>query len=357
MNYISAGKYLGLKKIANDLGHFLIFGVEHHHVIGKEIQEILQLNDLPDQAIRSLKDLVLRRISPECSGVIVDPVYSLASAAMTLDNSIGVGIALDSDEQEQEDSQQVKMITKITPNWNVNKTKRLGASCVKINVNYDASFESVVLQRQRDLAREVGRQCTNFDIAYMLHLKVGSSADLSNARDSDKLLTEYLRAIDIFAHSDYGVDLLVVDLPHTTSSLPDPESGHHRQVARVRDMFAAINNGLDQAWLIANSDVNSSPQHHLLLLGYALEAGASGLLMGDALWRADFAHFPNIPRMDDSLQANAVRLVQDLKRICNTSNNPWYERAYYASGSERARPHQVESRYFPSLYPSVKVDI
>ena len=357
MNHISAGKYLSLKKMANDKGQFFMFGIEYQHIISKAIQEVLQLNDLPDQAIRNLKDLVLRMISPECSGIIVDPVYSLASAMMLIENRIGIGLALDSGDQDREDTQQADMITELMPNWNVNKTKRIGINCAKISVNYDSQFDAIVRQRQRDLVRDIGRQCTNFDMALIVHLKVGTDASRGDFIDADEKLADYLRAIDIFAHSDYGADLLVVDLPYTTSSLPDPNSGHHKQVAKVRDTFAAINNALSQAWVITNSDTNSNTQDYKNLLAYAVEAGASGFLMGDALWYDDFSHFPNIPRMEDSLQANTVKLMQDCKNIFAEQVNPWYRRAYYTAAGEEARPHQVESRYFPSLYPSVKIDV
>ena len=357
MNHISAGKYLSLKKMANEQGQFFIFGIEYQHVIGEAIQEILQLNDLPDQAIRNLKDLVLRIISPECTGIIVDPVYSLASAMMLIDNRIGVGMALDSGNQDREDAKPTSMITEFTPNWNVNKTKRLGINCAKISVNYDSSFDAIIRQRQRDLVRDIGRQCTNFDMALVVHLKVGNEASRGDFSEADEKLADYLRAIDIFAHSDYGADLLVIDLPYTISSLPDPNSGHHKQVTKVRDTFAAINNALSQAWVITNSDTNSNTQDYRNLLTYAVEAGASGFLMGDALWYGDFSHFPNIPRMEDSLQANTVTLMQDFKQIFAGKVSPWYDRAYYTSAGEKARPHQVESRYFPSLYPSVKVDV
>ena len=357
MNHISAGKYLSLKKMANEQGQFFIFGIEYQHNIGKAIQDILQLNDLPDQAIRNLKDLVLRIVSPECTGIVVDPVYSLASAMMLISNRIGIGMTLDSGNYDREDSKQTNMITELTPNWNVNKTKRLGMNCAKISVNYDSKFDAIVLQRQRDLVRDIGRQCTNFDIALVVHLKVGTDALRSAFSEADDKLADYLRAIDIFAHSDYGADLLVVDLPYITSSLPDPRTGHHKQVTKMRETFAAIDNALSQAWVITNSDANSSTQDYKNLLGYAVEAGASGFLMGDALWHNDFSHFPNIPRMEDSLRANTVRLMQDFKDIFGSQVNPWYERSHYTSADEKARPHQVESRYFPSLYPSVKIDV
>ena len=343
--------------MANQQGQFFIFGIEYQHVIGKAIQEILQLNDLPDQAIRNLKDLVLRIISPECTGIVVDPVYSLASAMMLIDNRIGIGMALDSGNQDREDPQQANMITELTPNWNVNKTKRLGVNCAKISVNYDSKFDAIVLQRQRDLVRDIGRQCTNFDMALIVHLKVGTDAARSDFSEADDKLADYLRAIDIFAHSDYGADLLVIDLPYIISSLPDPRSGHHKQVTKIRDTFAAINNALSQAWVITNTDTNSGAQDYKNLLVYAAEAGASGFLMGDALWHGDFTHFPNIPRMEDSLQANTVTMMQDFRQIFASEVSPWYQRAYYTSADEKARPHQVESRYFPSLYPSVKIDV
>ena len=343
--------------MANERGQFFMFGIEYQQVIGNAVQEILQLNDLPDQAIRSLKDLVLRMISPECTGIIVDPVYSLASAMMLVENRIGIGMALDSGNHDHEDLRHANMITELTPNWNVNKTKRLGVNCAKISVNYDSKFDGIIQQRQRDLVRDIGRQCTNFDMALIVHLKVGTDASRSNFSDADDQLSDYLRAIDIFAHSDYGADLLVVDMPYATSSIPDPRSGHHKQVAKVRDTFAAINNALAQAWVITNSDINSSTKDYRNLLAYAAEAGAAGFLMGDALWYDDFSHFPNIPRMEDSLQANTVKMIQDFKHIFTDKVNPWHDRSHYTSAGEKARPHQVESRYFPSLYPNIKIDV
>ena len=356
MNHISAGKYLSLKKMADANGHLRLFSIEHHAQIGTRMLDTLQLSELPDQAIRELKALILRTVSPECSGIIVDPIYSLNYAVTQLDNSIGIGIAIDGELRDSNSNREEQSVTRLMPNWGINKVKRLGGNAIQASLQYDSDLDSLSLQKQRDLVRTIGRQCNNYDIALILRLEIGSQRDNAYEEDIGKASLNYLKALDIFRHSDYGVDVFAIDLPLQLKELPNPKTGHHRRVAKTREVFETINNSLEQAWVIFCSDLESSFENKLDLVEYAMNAGASGYMMGNPLWWTDFNHFPNIHRMEDSLLANAVNLIQDLSKICSDHQSPWYKRAHYTTSGQEAVPHHVDSRYFPSLYPTIKFE-
>ena len=356
MNHISAGKYLSLKKMADANGHLRLFSIEHHAQIETRMLEVLQLNELPDQAMRELKSLILRSVSSECSGIIVDPIYSLNYAITQLDNNIGVGVAIDSELYDTSTGAEARIITKMMPNWGVSKVKRLGVNIVQVSLQYDPATDSLSSQQQRDLLREIGQQCNNHDIALILRLEVARQHDSNSDDDIAQASVNYLKALDIFRHSDYGVDIFAVDLPLSMKKLPNAKTGSHRQVSKAKEVFQTINSSLEQGWVIFCSDIESSHNNKLDLVEYAMSAGACGYMMGNPLWWSDFDQFPNIHRMGDSLLANGVELMEDINKICSNHQNPWYQRSYYTTSGQRARPHNIDSRYFPSLYPKIRVE-
>ena len=342
--------------MADAHGHLRLFSIEHHAHIETRMLEALQLNELPDQAMRELKALILRSISSECSGIIVDPVYSLNYAITKLDNSIGIGIAIDSELNDPSKDENAKIITNIMPNWGVSKIKRLGANAVQISLQYDHASDSLSLQRQRDMLRDIGQQCNNHDIALILHLEMLSQRGSDNEEDITQAATSYLKALEIFRHSDYGVDVFAIDLPLAMKKLPNAKTGSHRQITKVREIFQTINNSVEQAWVIFCSDLESSYDNKLDLVEYAMSSGACGYMMGNPLWWSDFSNFPNIHRMGDSLIANCVELMRDINQITSAHEHPWYFRSHYTSADQKASPHNINSRYFPSLYPKIRAE-
>ena len=355
MNHISAGKYLGLKKMSDANGHLRLFNIDQNALLSAQVLKALQLDELPDQGLRNLKDQILRVITPECSGVIVDPVYSLANALTVLDNGIGFGISLDI-----EDRSSGKIVNDMITNWGVNKIARVGGNSAKMSLSYIGDQGSVATQNQRDLVKTLGEQCQNYDIAFLLHLSLQSAEagrDTNNVDNSEKNMEIFLRALDVFRHTEYAVDLFIIEIPYPVSELPDPKSGHHRRVQKVQEAFNNINQALEHAWVVYNGDLKADRSKSTLLLEYALKAGASGYALAEALWWEDFQHFPNISRFEDSMVANSVSLLRDMNRMCRQSAQSWRRRSRYTSSGDEATPYNTESRYFPSLYPMSRPEL
>ncbi|MDA8746997.1 hypothetical protein N9M66_02170, partial [Litoreibacter sp.] len=95
MNELSAGKYWGLRRLANEAGHFNMLAVDQRPPI-KQIVMKSRGEDTPRyQDIRDVKRTMMEALSPHATAVLADPTYALTDAMQVLSPHHGLVVTLE----------------------------------------------------------------------------------------------------------------------------------------------------------------------------------------------------------------------------------------------------------------------
>jgi tagatose-1,6-bisphosphate aldolase len=262
---------MSLDALRDERGLFRVLAVDHRD----SLRAFLDPDDpdgVADDRLVSIKRDLVEWISPFATGVMLEPEYSIPQALDVLAPTAGFIAALE--------SQGYLTDPGATPTeliWSVDAAAATGAAAVKLLLPYHPDHHLAAAQRA--VASDVVSACARVRIPLVLEPLFHSLA----APDHRERVV--LETVDHFA--DTGADLLKLPFP------VDPErvTDHEQRSAACR----RITQRCRQPWALLSG--GGSFESFAAQVAVAVEAGASGFMVGRALW-GEAARADDIDRVD-----------------------------------------------------------
>ena len=175
--------------------------------------------------------------------------------------------------------------------------------------------------------RSIGDDCRRNDIPYVLELLVfpflgthGHTADYLEA--PGKLATLVIDSVREFSKPEYGVDLMKLESPLATSTLPSRDGSASAKSTEEFDAVGAICRAAGIPWVLLSG--GAAPAKFERVLDYAYSAGASGFLAGRTIWlEAVRSNYPDLDRIAAALRRQSVGVLKNLNALTTTSAPAW----------------------------------
>lgn len=211
--------------------------------------------------IVELKRCLIRHVSPLSTGVMLEPEYSIPELVPELARGVGFFAALEAQGYLDDPAGSV---TSVMPGWSVSAAADSGASCAKLLLPYHP--DRVTADAQVSVAADVVAECRRVGIPVVLEPLFFGLDD-----PADRLRVVRHTAVQFSA---LDPDLLKLPFPVDPDVVVDTAT----RVAACR----SISEVCRQPWAILSG--GGSFESFARQVGEAMEGGASGFMVGRALW-------------------------------------------------------------------------
>lgn len=339
---LSAGKYRGMKRMADRSGRFKMTAVDQRPPIKNLIRQRRGTAEAAWEDVAAFKELLIRELQGQSSAMLLDPHYAYPRGVTLLDASLGMILTLE--DSIFEETPGGRLSAEID-DWSVEKIKRAGGDGVKVLTWYRPDAEPAVCRAQQDFTARVGDACARFDVPFVFELLVYPLArDAEQTRDYVEMKTKrpelVLESVETFAAPRFGVDLFKLESPLAAGDIPEPGA---EGSAEVQGWFDQLGRAAGRPWVMLSA--GAGMDEFARVLAYAYRAGASGYLAGRAIWMKAFDRFPDWDAMAAGLQGEAVAYMRQLNRITDAGALPWHLHACYGEGGARVQPADAGFRH------------
>ncbi len=312
---LTVGKYLGLKKIANEHGLLTITAMDHRGSLKRALNPSNPNAVTYDQMV-AMKRKLASYLAPHSSALLVDPIYAAAQliADDTIPRHCGILVAL---EKSGYTGAPTARLTTILDNWSVEKIKRMGANAVKVLLYYNPDAGDVA-RKQEELVQFVAEECRKYDIPFLLEpiaYPLDPDVDPKGPEFAKIKPDLVIRSAEIL--TGMGIDILKAEYPTNPQYASEKE-----QFERCKE--------LDQAskvpWTLLSAGVDYDTFYRQVVI--ASEAGASGFLAGRAIWQ----EVPKLPPEDQDrfLATTSVLRLKNITNVANAYGRPWFKHPSFA---------------------------
>jgi tagatose-1,6-bisphosphate aldolase len=269
---LTPGKVRGLAATSTPGGIFTILAVDHRDSL-RVVLDPEEPLEVPAPVLTGVKLELLVALGSEATAVMLEPEYSAAQAiaARVLPGHVGFLAAIEAQGYLGDPTARQ---TSLLDGWGVEKAKRLGASGVKLLVLYRPDAGAVTELQDRMIASVVA-DCARHDIPLFLE-PVAYAIEPGLATDSEAFAARR-RAIVIETVrrlGNLGPDVLKVQFPIDTR--------HESDRSIWTDACAELDDATPVPWaLLSGGDPYELFRDQVRT---ACEAGASGFMVGRALW-------------------------------------------------------------------------
>ena len=336
---LSAGKWLGLRRLADASGRFKITAVDQRPPIQNEIRARRGSTEAPWKDVADVKRVLAESLAAESTALLMDPLDAWPRAHGALQH--GQGLMLTLEHVAFEETLGGRR-SSLIPEWTTAKIKRVGADGVKLLAWYRPDASKHILEHQQDFVRRVGQDCIRYDIPFLLELLVyplpNEAPDVVE-RHKSKFVLDSVRE---FAKPEYAVDLFKLESPVTDSELGDPDA---KQASPVQQVFMEMGNLAGCPWVMLSAGTTAA--NFRRILKYAYRAGASGFLAGRAIWWKAFTdNFPDLEAMRGALLADGLNYLRDLNTLTDATAIAWTAHPVFDKGVCMAgADHEFALRY------------
>ncbi|MEM6617284.1 MAG: tagatose 1,6-diphosphate aldolase [Pseudomonadota bacterium] len=325
---MSAGKYWGLRRLADTHGRFKMVAVDQRPPIKNPIAKVRGTDEAPYEDVAEFKALLIRELSAHSTALLLDPHYAIPKGLRFMDPGKGLIVTLEDSIFEETDGGR---LSSEIDNWSVEKIKRLGGDAVKVLAWYRPDSSEAVRVAQQDFTKRIGDACAKYDIPYVFELLVYPLADdADQTRDyvemGGKNPDHVLRSVEEFAKPEYGVDLFKLESPVGADAVPGVGNDGADDVQPIFDEMGKL---AGRPWVMLSAGAGMTPFKHILTHAYA--AGASGYLAGRAIWLDAFQAFPDWSAIADGLRNQAAPFMVDLNALTDAEATPWFDHECYSS--------------------------
>jgi len=329
MTPLCLGKTWGLRRMATPAGRFNMVALDQRLPIANVIarQRGIAPADVTFADMLAVKRTLVETLGNDASAMLLDPNYAIPGAIACLPARTGLVVALEDHRFVEEADGR---LSHSIPDWSVEKIKRLGADGVKLLVWYRPDAAPHICQRQRDYIADIGAQCRAHDIAFVLELLVYTLPTSSQASEASvKIVAEspekradlVLASVREFVQPTYGVDLLKLESPVPSASLPEHGSAAAREAQAQFDAMGMLCRDAGIAWVMLSAGVTAA--QFLRVMQYACAAGANGFLAGRAIWGEALEHYPDQAAFAGQLRDQGVATLTQLCELTARAGAPW----------------------------------
>lgn len=272
MAELTPGKLRGLETTSRR-GVFTILAIDHRD----SMRVVLNPDDpegVTPSELTATKLWLLEELGAEATGVMLEPEYSAAQAisARSLPGTIGFLAAVEAQGYLGDPNARQ---TFLLDGWGVGKAKRIGASGIKLLVLYRPDSDAADVQDE--LIQQVITDCAEWDIPLFLEpvayvTEEGWDADSPEfAAKRRSIVIDSVRRLGAL-----GPEVLKVQFPVDTRFNDDP--------AEWADACAELDEASPVPWaLLSGGDPYELFREQVRT---ACQAGASGFMVGRALWQS-----------------------------------------------------------------------
>ncbi len=212
---LSAGKYWGMRRMADAAGRFKMTAVDQRPPIKDPIKAKRGTREAPWEDVAGFKEMLIRELQHESSAMLLDPHYAYPRGVTMLEASRGLILTLE--DSIFRDTPGGRLSSEID-DWSVEKIKRVGGDAVKVLTWYRPDADPAVCRAQQDFTARIGAACARYDIPFVLELLGYPLArDAEQTRDYVEMRSKrpelVLESVRTFADPKYGVDLFKLESP------------------------------------------------------------------------------------------------------------------------------------------------
>jgi tagatose 1,6-diphosphate aldolase len=339
---ISAGKYWGMRRMADAAGRFKMTAVDQRPPIKNPIRARRGTPEAPWEDVAGFKELLIRELQCESSAMLLDPHYAYPRGVTMLDARLGLILTLeDSIFREVPGGR----LSSEIDDWSVEKIKRAGGDAVKVLTWYRPDADAEVCAAQQAFTQRVGEACRRFDLPFVFELLVYPLArDAEQTSDYVEMQTKQSRlvidSVRAFADPRFGVDLFKLESPVPAPAVPEPGTPGSQA---VQELFHDLARAVGRPWVMLSA--GAGKDEFSRVLHYAYAAGASGYLAGRAIWLEAFQRFPDWDGIRDELRGEAVPYMRGLNALTDAAAQPWHAHPCYGGGGARVEPADSSFRH------------
>ncbi len=336
---LSAGKLRSLTVLADADGVFRMVAVDQRPPLFAALARAGGRDPatLGFDEIARAKGLLVRALAPEAGAILIDPVWTHATALRDIPGATALLSTLEDHDFERDDAGARR--SSLIDGWGVAAAKRSGAAGVKLLAWYRHDAPAGARAHQQRLVERVGAACREHDVAFVLELLVYPLAgeDPSSAAYAARQPERVLASLCDFADPRFGVDLYKLEFPVPLRWCRGLCGGAFDGVERpelvtledVRDHLRAMDAACPAPWVLLSAGVGA--REFAMNLELACDAGASGFLAGRAVWLDALAAYPDLPEVERRLHRDAVPALRSLSALAERAR-AWTEHPRFAGG-------------------------
>ncbi len=261
MGMLTPGKLRGLQTTSNPQNIFTILAIDHGASLAATISPS-NPESVSYTTMSELKAEMMHALSSSASAVLIDPVYGLAPAILSgnLASESGLLLAV-----EDGDYASVERKAQLFENWSVRQAKLAGANAIKCFFYYHPD-DTAVAAHQEQFVKMLVSECHKYDLPLFAEpLSYNITPD-----SRSKVVIETAKRI-----SALGIDILKVEFPVDSNAQPD----EHLWQAACEELTAVC----QAPWALLSAGVDFDTFARQVKV--ACQAGASGYLVGRAVWK------------------------------------------------------------------------
>ncbi len=301
---MSIGKWRRLQQTASSQGTFTVLAIDHRGPLRRTFQSETPGIDV-DDALTALKQDVARALGTDCTALLLDPETGAGQcvASGAVDGQTGLIVALDSGSTGDPRKREVGLV----PGWSVEKACLLGAAGIKLLIYFHPDAPDSAECEQ--LVESVGLQCAKHEIPFFLEplsYQPDGQTDTLPARARPEIVVETARRL-----APLGVDILKAEFPVDVVEQPDEDAWR----VACEQLSAAC----PIPWVLLSAGVPFDI--FLRQTRVACHAGASGVMVGRAVWKE--AVTSDAGARISFLTGKARDRIQRLRSLCDALARPF----------------------------------
>jgi len=342
---LSAGKYWGMRRMADVHGRFKMTAVDQRPPIKNPIKAKRGTAEAPWEDVAGFKEMLIEELQGESSAMLLDPHFAYPRGVTKLLASRGLIVTLEDSIFRETPSGR---LSSEIDDWSVEKIKRIGGDAVKVLAWYRPDADSAVCRAQQDFTQSIGDACRKYDIPFVFELLVYPlPSDAEQTRDYVEMKSKHpqfvLESVRTFADPKFGVDLFKLESPLAAADVPGVGAPGWES---AQEWFDAIGAASGRPWVMLSAGAGMDEFRRILT--HAYRAGASGYLAGRAIWSKAFTHFPDWEAIRSGLRGEAVEYMRSLNVLTDKEATPWNHHSVYGEGGARIVPADASFRH---VYP------
>lgn len=330
MKTLSAGKFRGLRRMADATGRFKMTAVDQRPPIVNPIAAA-RGGTAPWEDVARFKTMLVETLQGQSTAMLLDPNYAYPMAAGLLDPRLGLIMTLE--ESAFRETDEGRLSDEID-GWSVEKIKRAGADAVKVLAWYRPDAPEAVNAHQRAFTRRIGEACVKFDIPFLFELLVyplpGEKNQTTQYIEMAEKKSEFvLESVREFAKPEYHVDVFKLESPVPARECP---GAGQPGAETVQALFDEMGRLAGRPWVMLSAGAGMAEFRNVLSHAYA--AGASGYLAGRAIWSQAFKAFPDWEAIRAGLAGEGVAYMRDINTLTDAHAAPWWRSWHGAAMSD-----------------------
>jgi tagatose 1,6-diphosphate aldolase len=311
MKTLSIGKLRGLQQIASPDGIFTMCAMDHRSSLRRIIEEGTEEVNYEEMVQRKLE--LCSSLAPHASAVLLDPIFGAAQCIGhgVLPKSTGLLISL---EASGYSGGKEYRVTELQDGWNVEKTKRMGASAAKLLVYYRPDLIELA-GKLLDMVDMIALECKKYDLPFVVEpLSYPVGDEVNNpaqfATVKEQLVLKTARHITALP-----IDVLKAEFP--------ADLRYKRDKAELIDLCHQLDTSSSVPWVVLSAGVDF--ELFCQQVEIACQGGASGFLAGRAIWQ-EAMHIDEAEERVKFLTTVSVDRLKRLNELAAKYATPWYKK-------------------------------